>query len=670
MKNKFITLKKSLPLVFVLLVSSFYGQVRISNSILNTVAPNSSAFIDASSNPEYNLSTNIGKGLLYPRTDLTTFTSFSGLPVGIPNSYPSYYDGFMLFNTATSGTAGVGATAGTLCRGFWYYDNPSNNVTGGTWRPFRPDVCSSTNPPVVTALNCSGATVTGTLTQGAVASGVSVQVPYTGGNGVAYPAGTAIPSTTVTGLTATLQAGTLANGNGTLTYTIAGTPSSAGIAHFAISFGGQNCDLQVTVAPASSPVVLNCSGATHYPLANPNIPQSLNPPLFPGTYYTIIPFTGGTGTYGSQTIPSSGQVLGLVATLRAGQMSDHQLIFDISGQTVNSGTATFVFTFQGQVCSFTREVVSLVPFQFACGNITHNGTITQGISATGVSSQIPYTGGNGVSYPSQTVSSSGVTGLTATLQAGTLANGSGLLTYNITGTPTSSGTANFTISLNGETCTFSRSVVGGDGGDTGDALVMCGSSKAWKRLNLGATSGNPDTPSAGIHGAKYQWGMSSPALTQGQDQANSMQVPGWNTSPIADGLWGPTKTINDPCPSGYRVPTSTEWSVLFQNNTVSRTGLFSNSPTNYGSAVVLTCGSNGNKLTLPAAGLRYCPYPPPAASDTGSLSARGLSGHYWSSTQTSNYSALDMYFTSQGVNPTANDVNGRNSGMSVRCIKE
>ncbi|RNA63289.1 hypothetical protein D1631_15825 [Chryseobacterium nematophagum] len=552
MKNKFITLKKILPLVFLLLVSSFYGQVRIANSTLNTVAPNSSAFIDASSNPEYNLSTNVGKGLLYPRTDLTTFTAFSGLPVGIPNSYPSYYDGLMLFNTATSGTAGVGATAGTLCRGFWYYDNPSTSVTGGTWRPLRPDLCSSTNPPVVTALNCSGATVTGTLTQGAAASGVSVQVPYTGGNGVAYPAGTAIPSTTVTGLTATLQAGTLANGNGTLTYTISGTPATSGTAHFAILFGGQTCDLQVTVAPASSPVVLNCSGAIHYPLANPNIPQSLNPPLFPGTYYTIIPFTGGTGTYESQTVSSSGQVLGLVATLRPGQMSDHQLIFDISGQTLNSGTATFVFPFQGQVCSFTRTVVG--------------------------------------------------------------------------GTPVNP-----------------------------DEVVMCGSNKAWMTRNLGADmSLDPYSRSAGLHGAKYQYGQQVPMVTQAQDQSTPGPVTLVNYNPSL-AYWGTPKAATDPCPAGYKVPSTTDYVTLRDSNEISYIGISSPAnPSNFSAVVRFRCLATNTTLDFPVAGLR--------TDGGGEIADRGRVGYYWESSISNTSMFQDAVTIGTQQHPSA--------AKSVRCIRE
>lgn len=100
----------------------------------------------------------------------------------------------------------------------------------------------------VSGLNCSGATYSATANPGAAYNGTAT-VPYTGGNATAYAAGTAITSTGVTGLTATLSAGTLASGAGNLTYTITGTPASAGTASFALSFGGQTCAMTLKVLP-------------------------------------------------------------------------------------------------------------------------------------------------------------------------------------------------------------------------------------------------------------------------------------------------------------------------------------------------------------------------------------------------------------------------------------
>lgn len=78
-----------------------------------------------------------------------------------------------------------------------------------------------------------------------------------------------------------------------------------------------------------------------------------------------------------------------------------------------------------------------------------------------------YTGGNGSSYPTQDVTSTGVVGLTAHLDSGILNNGAGNLVYVITGTPTTTGTANFTISIGGKSCSFGITVVEkGQGGAT------------------------------------------------------------------------------------------------------------------------------------------------------------------------------------------------------------
>lgn len=106
--------------------------------------------------------------------------------------------------------------------------------------------------PTVASLLCANVTYSTTATAGSSYT-ATASVPYTGGNGsVAYAAGSAIASTGVTGLSATLQASDLANGSGSLTYSISGTPSAAGTANFAISFGGQSCSIALTVSGGSS----------------------------------------------------------------------------------------------------------------------------------------------------------------------------------------------------------------------------------------------------------------------------------------------------------------------------------------------------------------------------------------------------------------------------------
>jgi Protein of unknown function (DUF3500) len=116
--------------------------------------------------------------------------------------------------------------------------------------------CKTVDNPIVTpstatitAFTCGSVSFSTTASANTAYVGTAT-IPYTGGNGAAYSAGTAIASTGVTGLSATLTASTLTSGSGNIIYAITGTPSGAGTATFAISFGGQSCNVTLTVASA------------------------------------------------------------------------------------------------------------------------------------------------------------------------------------------------------------------------------------------------------------------------------------------------------------------------------------------------------------------------------------------------------------------------------------
>ncbi|HEV7783269.1 MAG TPA: YHYH protein [Chitinophagaceae bacterium] len=180
--------------------------------------------------------------------------------------------------------------------------------------------CNKDDTPVnntasISALACAS----GSFSLPASASAAytaTATVPYSGGNGIAYSAGSAIISTGVTGLTATLQAGTLAIGTGNLSYTVSGTPSAAGTAIFAISFGGQNCSLALTVNAAGGPILpavyakiygatsitfdgtwvtIKCNAlpdhkSAYYPAANP-LHENFSGTTFGGGTFAINPNT-------------------------------------------------------------------------------------------------------------------------------------------------------------------------------------------------------------------------------------------------------------------------------------------------------------------------------------------------------------------------------------------
>ncbi|SIT28132.1 hypothetical protein [Chryseobacterium gambrini] len=166
-------------------------------------------------------------------------------------------------------------------------------------------------------------------------------------------------------------------------------------------------------------------------------------------------------------------------TLNAGQSQSVGYI--LGGTPTASGTLTGTWTNAALNCVKTVEVNSPAIASLDCAGATNNGTLTGGTSASGVSSVISYAGGNGSAHAGQTVTSTGVTGLTATLTAGSFASGAGTLTYNITGTPASSGTATFAISIGGKTCNLTRtvsapiSIPAGAGFDNATGCIINGS---------------------------------------------------------------------------------------------------------------------------------------------------------------------------------------------------
>ena len=166
---------------------------------------------------------------------------------------------------------------------------------------------------IVTGLACASSSFSATASSN-IAYNATATVPYSGGNATAYGAGSAIASTGVTGLAAILQANTLANGNGNISYTITGTATAAGTAVFPISFGGQSCSLNLPVIAGTAPtlpavynkiygatsitfdgafVTIKCNGlpdykSAYYPVGNP-LRESFSGPTFGGGNFAQNP---------------------------------------------------------------------------------------------------------------------------------------------------------------------------------------------------------------------------------------------------------------------------------------------------------------------------------------------------------------------------------------------
>ncbi|MEC3877595.1 hypothetical protein [Chryseobacterium salviniae] len=91
--------------------------------------------MDASTNNDSTI--NDGKGLIFPRTDLTQFTFKTANADGI--LFPTYFDGMVVYNSGTGNTVSGNGIVTSVTPGFYYFSNPNGaanqNLTTGQWLP-------------------------------------------------------------------------------------------------------------------------------------------------------------------------------------------------------------------------------------------------------------------------------------------------------------------------------------------------------------------------------------------------------------------------------------------------------------------------------------------------------------------------------------------------------
>jgi hypothetical protein len=187
--------------------------------------------------------------------------------------------------------------------------------------------------------------------------------------------------------------------------------------------------------------------------------------------------------------------------------------------------------------------------------------------------------------------------------------------------------------------------------------------RTWMDRNLGASRAATSRTDAEAYGDLYQWGResdghekrNSPTIrtlsssnSPGhgsfiQNQTDSINRPAYYDwrRPRNNNLWQGVNGVNNPCPSGYRLPTEAELIAEFSSwSSKDAAGAFS------------------SPLKLPLAGNR--------SSSGGKLFNAGIFGVYWSSTVNGPDARL-IAFNSSNVRVY---VSYRAYGLSVRCIKD
>ncbi len=300
---------------------------------------------------------------------------------------------------------------------------------------------------------------------------------------------------------------------------------------------------------------------------------------------------------------------------------------------------------QGVIDNATNKITIDIPYTSGAG--TYDAYTSTAVVATGESAD---TNNITISYPAGTFSGTGSITVTVVVDGDGTFNVKKQL-FNVLETI---GTFDFQVN---EISKGNIVLQASGGAPTVKVNASGGTTLTFLAHNLGAdTSLDANTPLQAIHGNYYQWGRS---IVAANANTPSAAISGWNTSTAPNGAWSDSsKTAEDPCPDGYKVPSASQWNLVIANNTYTTIGTFTNSSTNFSSAGVF--GSGATQLTLPTAGSR--------GGTNGALLSRGLAGLYWTSTMYTTGTA--RYTNINNSNSFSNDYTPRTQGFSVRCVKE
>jgi uncharacterized protein (TIGR02145 family) len=362
------------------------------------------------------------------------------------------------------------------------------------------------------------------------------------------------------------------------------------------------------------------------------------------------------------TTPNANAVLEVVSTSQGvgfPQLTTAQrdvISLPATGLTIYNTTTNALQTNAGTSSSPDWRTWSVEP--------SSNGTSVVSAYTCSTASAGTMVAGTAVSGVTQTITATVTTVGTYNISAvanGVTYNGTGTFSgtgaqtavLTATGTPTATTYMSFALNTT-PNCSFIRT------GTTAIVDVTSTTGSVWMDRNLGATQVATSSTDAASYGDLYQWGrntdghqirtsatVAGPVVSGAEGTSFITSVDDW-LSTQDDTRWNsgtevaPVKvTANDPCPTGFRVPTESELDaerVLF--------------------ATQNAAGAWGSVLKLPVAGYRRY--------STGARTSVGSRGYYWSSTVSGTDAGLLRFVSSTAYMNS----DYRAGGFSVRCIKE
>jgi uncharacterized protein (TIGR02145 family) len=558
-------------------------------------------------------------------------------------------------------TVSAGSSSPTLA-----VNTALTNITHST--TLATGIGTSTGLPsgVTASWSANVITISGTPT---ATGSFSYEIPLTGGCGsvkamgsitvsgtpaCAAAAASTTPTLTVnTVLTNITHATTSATGIGTPTglpagvsaawsgnvITISGTPTNTGTFNYTIPLTGTSCSS--VNATGTITVTAACAAAA----------ASTTPTLTVNTVLTNITHstTSATGIGSASGLPTgvSAAWSGNVITIRGTPTATGTFNYTIplTGTSCSSVNATGTITVTAPVCAATAaSTTPTLPVSTVLTNITHATTIATGI---GTASGLP---------------------------AGVTAAWSGNV-ITISGTPTNTGTFNYTIPLTGTSCSSVNA--------TGTITVSppaCGSVTSVTDIDGNTyptvSIGNQCWMSENLKTSRYRNGGLIPNVTDNTAWSNST-IGAWsyyNNAEANNAIYGKLynwyTTLGDTlCPTGWGVPTDAEWTILttYLGGGSVAGGKMKVTGTTYWESPNTGATNESGFSALPG---RF-------RTGDGRFASIEISAFFWSATEDpSGYNDLDERYLAfhRGLLNSAGNVyrysEPKSNGESVRCLRD